>query len=207
MKHREKKEFSGKDLDFALGEAEEYFGVPREKLVYRVIKEKTSFYGKERKIHIQAWIKDEEDLEKLKDFLHFFKEKLSLNGDFQIQEERGDILTVNYTGDDSFIFTENYGELLNDLQYLLNRLFPYIGKRIVTDSSGFRKEREAYLKRLAKKVAERVKKTGEEEMLFPMEPSERRIIHMVVNSMEGVSSKSEGEGYIKRIKIKKIKNG
>ncbi len=207
MKHREKKEFSGKDLDFAIGEAEEYFGVPREQLAYRVIKEKTSFFGKERKIFILAWIRDDNEEEELKEFLEYLVEKLSLTGKFRVVPGKGDLLIVDYQGDDFYVFTENYGELLNDLQYLLNRLFPFIGKRIVTDSHGFRREREAYLRRLARKVAERVRQTGEEELLFPMEPNERRIVHMVVNSMEGVASKSEGNGYIKRIKIMKLSDG
>ncbi len=205
MKH-EKKEFEGINMEAALQEAEDYFGLPREKLAYRIVKEKSSLFGKHRKIVIQAWARDETKEEDLKSFLNFLKEKLHLNGEFFCRDSRGNMLVVEYRGDDYYIFTENHGELLNALQYILNKLFPSIGKRIITDTHGFRRQREYYLRRLARRVAERVRETGEEELLFPMEPNERRIIHMVVNSMDGVASQSEGEGPIKRVKIFKLKD-
>ncbi len=206
MKHREKKEFQGKNLEEVIGEAEEYFGVSKDELAYRVIKGKTSFFGKERKIFISAWVKDKSEEEELKKFLEYFRRSLSLSGNFNLINAKGDILIVDYQGDDSYIFTENHGELLNDFQYLLNRLFPFIGKRIITDANGYRREREAYLRRLARRIAERVRETGQEELLFPMGPNERRIIHMVVNSMDGVTSKSEEEGYLKRVRITKMRH-
>ncbi len=205
MKH-EKKEFEGINMEAALQEAEDYFGLPREKLAYRIVKEKSSLFGKQRKIVILAWARDETKEEDLKAFLNFLKEKLALNGEFLCRDSRGNMLVVEYMGDDYYIFTENHGELLNALQYLLNKIFPSIGKKIITDTNGFRRQREYYLRRLARRVAERVRETGEEEILFPMEPNERRIIHMVVNSMDGVASQSEGEGPIKRIKIFKLKD-
>ncbi len=205
MKH-EKKEFEGASLEAALQEAEDYFELPRERLAYRIIKEKSSLFGKQRKIVIQAWAKDEAREEDLRKFLDFLKVKLGLGGGFRCRNSRGNILMVEYTGEDYYIFTENHGEVLNALQYLLNKLFPSIGKRIVTDTHGYRRQREQYLRRLARRVAERVKETGEEELLFPMEPNERRIIHIVVNSMEGVASQSEGEGPIKRVKVFKLKD-
>jgi len=206
MKHREKKEFQGKDLEDVIGEAEEYFEVSKDELAYRVIKGKTSFFGKERKIFISAWVKDKSEEEELKKFLEYFKGSLSLSGNFNLTNAKGDILIVDYQGDDSYIFTENHGELLNDSQYLLNRLFPFIGKRIVTDADGYRRKRESYLRRLARRIAERVRETGQEELLFPMGPNERRIIHMVVNSMDGVTSKSEEEGYLKRVRVTKMRH-
>ncbi len=206
MKHNEKREFEGKDLEIALREAEDYFGLPRERLAYRIVKEKSSLFGKQRKIVIEAWVKDEQQEEDLKKFLEVLKEKLGLRGAFRCRDLKAHMLVVEYTGEDYYLLTENHGEVLNALQYLLNKLFPYIGKKIITDTHNYRRHRETYLRRLARKVAERVRETGEEELLFPMEPNERRIVHMVVNAMEGVASESQGEGPIKRIRVYKLKD-
>ncbi len=206
MKHNEKKEFEGKELEIALQEAEDYFGLPREKLAYRIVKEKSSLFGRQRKIVIEAWARDETQEEDLKRFLEALREKLELQGEFRCRDLRTGMLEVDYTGEDYYVFTENHGELLNALQYLLNKIFPYIGKKIITDTHHYRRHRENYLRRLARKVAERVRETGEEELLFPMEPNERRIVHTVVNSMEGVASESQGEGPIKRIRVYKLRD-
>jgi spoIIIJ-associated protein len=46
-----------------------------------------------------------------------------------------------------------------------------------------------------------VRLTGEEEELARMNPYERRIVHMAVAELEGVTTESEGEGVMKRVVI------
>ncbi len=43
--------------------------------------------------------------------------------------------------------------------------------------------------------------TGSKEALSPMNPHERRIVHLEVAEQEGVTTVSEGDGFLKRITI------
>ena len=87
--------------------------------------------------------------------------------------------------------------------YLLNRVFAtrLSGQRIVTDCDGFRMRKEEELRQIAQRVSQRVKLTGTQEVLGLMNPHERRIVHMAVAEEEGVTTESDGEGFMKRITI------
>src|SRR3972149_6491441 len=94
-------------------------------------------------------------------------------------------------------------ELLDSFQYLLNRIFGsrLEGRRVVVDCEGFRKGKEEELRQIAQKVSERVRLTGSEEVLGLMNPHERRIVHLAVGEQEGVTTASDGDGFLKRITI------
>ncbi len=200
------KEFKGKNLEAALSAAEEFFETERKNIAYRVLSKKTTLFGSEKEVWILAWKKNENLRKDLEKFLEYLKDKLLLQGSFSLSDTPKESLLVNYSGPDSKILTSNHGEVLNAIQHLLNKLFAGIGRRIQVDADGFRKKRERYLRRLAKELAEKVRRTGVEEELFPLDPYERRIVHIEVNKMEGVASVSEGEGFMKRIKIVKLKD-
>ena len=65
----------------------------------------------------------------------------------------------------------------------------------------YRDKRETTLKDLALKVAGKVKKTGKFQLLEPMNPFERRIIHMTLQNDPDIYTKSEGTGRLKKVKI------
>ncbi len=69
------------------------------------------------------------------------------------------------------------------------------------DCEGFRAQREAELQEIAARVSERVKLTGQEEELASMNPYERRLVHLAVAEIEGVTTESEGDGVMKRVII------
>ena len=67
---------------------------------------------------------------------------------------------------------------------------------------GWRKNKEADLERRARNWASEVKESGEEIELEPMPSWQRRIVHMIVSEVEGVSSESIGEGKERHLVIK-----
>ena len=73
--------------------------------------------------------------------------------------------------------------------------------RVYIDTGSYRARREETLERLAKKYAERVRKTGRSLTLEPMSPNERRIVHMVIQEIDGLESFSKGEGSARRVVI------
>jgi spoIIIJ-associated protein len=118
-------------------------------------------------------------------------------------DEEGNVKIV-IQGDPRGILIGRRGETLDALQYLTS-LQVNSGRddyvRVTLDSEGYRARREESLKRLANRMANRVKKTGRKVRLEPMNPYERRIIHSALHDIEGVNTHSEGEDPSRRIVI------
>ena len=87
---------------------------------------------------------------------------------------------------------------------MVNKIF--LGKRaleadVYVDSMNYRAARENELKDIALNFAEKVKQTGKEYSLNPMNPYERRLVHMALKDDDGIATISRGDGYIKRVSI------
>lgn len=119
----------------------------------------------------------------------------------EVVGEDAETVRVELSGDDREILIRNRAEVLEVFQYLTNRIFgrELRDRRIVVDCEGFRARKEAELREIAARVSERVKLTGKEEEVGQMNPYERRIVHLAVAEVEGVTTESEGEGVMKRV--------
>jgi spoIIIJ-associated protein len=87
------------------------------------------------------------------------------------------------------------GETLRSIEYLVNQMVKRHdpdAPRIIVDIAGYKQARRETLQELAHEIANRVKETGATEELKPMNPAERRIVHMTLREIEGVHSESQG---------------
>jgi spoIIIJ-associated protein len=75
------------------------------------------------------------------------------------------------------------------------------GKPIVVDAGGYRQRHIERLEGLAARMAEKAKSTGKPVDLNPMPAHDRRIVHMALANVEGVSTRSEGEGDLRHIVV------
>ncbi|MBQ6553433.1 MAG: Jag N-terminal domain-containing protein [Clostridia bacterium] len=119
-------------------------------------------------------------------------------------EQTEDGVRINIEGEDINAIIGRRGETLDALQYLTGIVSAKSGEkhmRVYIDTGSYRARREETLERLAKKYAERVRKTGRSLTLEPMSPNERRIVHMVIQEIEGLESYSKGEGSARRVVI------
>ena len=117
--------------------------------------------------------------------------------------DTGDTIEVEIEGSDREYLLDRRGEALNAVQYLLNRILyrGRQGKKIHVDSDGFRKVREEEIVEVARLTAEKVKTRGEESLLSPLNPYERRLVHLAIRDIEGVETRSIGDGFLKRVAI------
>ncbi len=95
------------------------------------------------------------------------------------------------------------GETLDALQYLTS-LAANTGNgyyKVTLNIGNYREKREKTLKELARKVSAQVVSSGRSRTLEPMNPYERRIIHTVIQDIEGVTSNSVGEGSGRRVVV------
>jgi spoIIIJ-associated protein len=112
-------------------------------------------------------------------------------------------IQVDLTGSDGEHLLSRKGEGLGALQYLLNRIVyrGRKGKKIQVDCGGFRKMREDEIVEIAVRSAEKVKAGGEECVLSPLNPYERRLVHIALAEVGGVETRSIGDGFLKQIAI------
>jgi spoIIIJ-associated protein len=98
------------------------------------------------------------------------------------------------------------GETLRAIEYLVNQIVKHgedpEAPRILVDIAGYRAARRQSLQEMAAEIAARVKETGAEEELKPMNPAERRIVHMALREIEGVETESRGADRDRRIVVK-----
>lgn len=137
----------------------------------------------------------------LTDILGFLGIEFSI--DFVDSVAGGKSRVVVKSTDDSLL-VGYHGNNLNSLQYILNIL---IAKElqgdnsIVLDIGDYRTARETKLKDIAFDAANKSKELGKPVSLYPMSSYERRLVHEVVSSVEGMTSYSEGEGRERKVII------
>jgi spoIIIJ-associated protein len=116
----------------------------------------------------------------------------------------GTEVRVSIEGRDSSRLTAQSGELLSAIDYLVGKIaLRELGPetRIAVDAAGFRDRREEELGEMARRAAEQARKTGRKQLLPPLAPAERRIVHLALANQPGIRSESEGEGFRKRVGV------
>lgn len=128
-------------------------------------------------------------------FLKTLTDMLGTNATIQTQED-DETLSIVVEGDDMGILIGRRGETLDALQYLTSLVVNRNSikrMRVRIDTEDYRKKREETLVHLAAKMAQKVKRTGRRVMLEPMNPYERRVLHIALRDDPYVTSYSEGE--------------
>ena len=119
-------------------------------------------------------------------------------------EETPEATRINLTGEDGGVLVRRGGEGLQALQHLVATAFRrQLGddNRIVVDCNNYRRDKDAELKRMARFIAEKAKSSGTPQEMGPLNPYERRIVHLVVAEDPAVSSESIGDAFMKTVII------
>ncbi|MCR6545642.1 RNA-binding cell elongation regulator Jag/EloR [Dehalobacterium formicoaceticum] len=138
-------------------------------------------------------------------FLENIFNKIEVQVETEVSK-KDDFLYLSFRGEDLGILIGRRGETLDSLQYLTNLV---VGKkfgqryRIILDVEGYRERREQTLINLALRLSEKVKRTGHNIVLEPMNPHERRIIHTALQNDSKVRTFSEGEEPHRKVVITK----
>lgn len=113
-------------------------------------------------------------------------------------------VTLRLHGADMGILIGKHGQTLDSLQYLTNLVANKNSDervRVVIDVEDYRDRRIETLTRLARRLADKVKRTGERVALEPMNPHERKIIHMALQRDNRVTTLSEGDDPFRHVVI------
>ena len=108
-------------------------------------------------------------------------------------------------GEDMGLLIGRHGQTLEAVQELTRVVVSHrtgLRCRVIVDVEDYKKRQRARLASKAREVAKRVAKTGREEVLDPMNPYERKVVHDAVAEVSGVESSSRGEEPDRRVVIR-----
>jgi spoIIIJ-associated protein len=122
-----------------------------------------------------------------------------------VHAERSDgKIVLSIEGDRSGLLIGRKGQTLDAIQFIVNKI---VGKAldkkitVVVDTEDYRRRRQESLTEMALKMGDKAKKIKKPVTTSPLNPQERRIIHLALQEDERLDTKSRGEGLLKRVVI------
>ncbi|MBF9015242.1 MULTISPECIES: RNA-binding cell elongation regulator Jag/EloR [unclassified Oceanispirochaeta] len=216
------KEYEGKTEREAIEKAAADLGMQQDQFDVEILEsEQKGLFFKRGNVKIKVYVNEPHhqtkrvveaiepsgDIEQqLIDFLKKAIELMGYPGEVSITFREKGKIGMDIQSDHSAILIGKKGKNLDALQMLVNVFASKIGGssysgKVIIDTENYRQRREENLVRLATKTAEQVCKSRSSKLLEPMNPFERRLVHMALNEMDEVMTKSEGEGLYKQVRI------
>src|SRR5918998_1649792 len=124
--------------------------------------------------------------------------------DLQAQiETTADGTRINLEGEGAEALLARRGEGLQALQHIVDSAFRrQLGdERLLVDCMDYRRGKDNELRQMAKFLAEKAKNTGTEQSIGPLNAYERRLVHLAVAQVPGVTSESIGDAAVKTVTI------
>jgi len=108
------------------------------------------------------------------------------------------------SGDPSGLLIGRRGQTLDALEYVLHRIMAHDdggGVHLVVDAENYRLRRREALEQLARRTAERARRNGKPLTLSPMNPRDRRIVHLALQDDPSFTTRSAGTGFYRKVVI------
>jgi spoIIIJ-associated protein len=211
-------EFEGKTTEEAIEQACTHFQLPPESLDIEIISVGSpglfGIGGRKAKIRVvlsrdegegEGEGETDADLlpqaqELLESILELMGEKAKVLGRFD-EEDR---LSLGIDAEDPGLLIGKQGQTLEALQYLLTKMIAKKARRkvrVFIDIESYRARHQEALTQLALKSGEKAKKSGKPITLNPMNPHDRRIVHLALQGDKEVKTMSRGEGLYKKVVV------
>lgn len=136
-------------------------------------------------------------------FLTQFASSLGISSEVTV-EQTVDGTRLNYSGEEAELLARHRGEPLKALQHVVDMAFGRgLGdhERVFVDALAYRKGKDMELRTMAKFLAEKAKESGVDQQLGPLNPYERRLVHMAVAEVPGATTESIGDAFSKTVHI------
>lgn len=129
------------------------------------------------------------------EFLEGLLDAFGLEGTVSTRVDE-DVLYLEVTGEQTEALVGTRGTIMTSVLEITRTVVQrktFGAPRMRLDIAGYGERRRAALTIYAGKLADQVKEGGNEVMLEPMNPADRKVVHDAVGEIDGVSSFSEGE--------------
>ena len=120
------------------------------------------------------------------------------------EDSAQDEINIEISGKDAGRIIGKKGQVLQALQFLTHRVVNRPGqdrRHILVDAEGYRSRRDNSLASMARRLGKQAVEEGKIITFEPMNPRDRRVVHLALAKFEGVITKSDGEGDDRRVQI------
>lgn len=194
--------FSGKTLEDALATAAKAKGVEVSELHYEITEEKSGFLGIGKTVEIEVYCnKDVEAF--IKEYIQTYFDNAQLDGTVELINDNG-FYRIKIDTSNNAILIGKGGKSLQAFNRLVKAAVSAEFKKrvgLLIDINGYKEDRYEKITKMAVRVAKDVRRTKVDATLDPMPADERKAIHNALSGMTNISTKSEGEGDARRLKI------
>jgi spoIIIJ-associated protein len=135
--------------------------------------------------------------------------RMGLKLEMTIRDDAEEVV-LDIGGEDAGRVIGKKGQTLDALQFIINKIvnrFPEGRRHILLDSGDYRQRREDGLASLARREAKRAVAQSRVITLEPMSPRDRRVVHLSLAKFPGVSTRSDGQGSERRVRIIPARTG
>jgi spoIIIJ-associated protein len=151
-----------------------------------------------------------EEISIARETINIILEKLNVNAKVSVKlgesdENRVQPVLIDIEGNDLSFLIGRKAETIDALQYITSLI---VGRELdrwvplQIDVQNYRKRREDALRKLARRIADQVVSTGRKQVLEPMPPNERRIIHIELKENPYVETVSFGEEPRRKVTVR-----
>lgn len=119
-------------------------------------------------------------------------------------EEENPEIKIEILGNDTARIIGKKGQVLGALQFLAHRVINRPGlerRHVLVDAEGYRNRRDDSLATMARRLGQQAVELGKVITFEPMNPRDRRVVHLALAKFEGVITRSDGEGDDRRVQI------
>ena len=191
-----------KNKEEALNKCLEELNVNSSEVYFYIEESASGLFGKKK---YTAYVVTKYDVKEfVRNFLNNLASNMNTSFNIEVNEKDG-VISVIIVTDDSAILIGKEGKTLNSIQTILRQSLRKYGNfdiKVNLDISGYKLKREKNIEREVRKLAKDVLKTKIEAKLDPMNSYERRIVHNLISSYDGLTTQSEGEAPNRYVVIK-----
>lgn len=213
----ETQEFEGKTTEEAIENAASQLNLPAEELDIDIIEPGSAGIfglvgGKKARIKVtfkrEAEPEDESsdnenELRLAKETLEEILARIPVEATVQAERIEKNV-SLNIEGDKSGLLIGRKGKTLDALQFIVNKIVNKTLEkkvRVVVDSENYRQRRTESLTQLALRMGDKAKRIGKPVSTSPLNPRDRRIVHLALKEDEKLDTRSRGEGLLKMVVI------
>jgi len=148
---------------------------------------------------------DQDTLQVIEQITKELFSKVGLEGDIRVSQKEEGSFAINVTCQDPQLYIGEKGQTMAEILYILKSLLRRkLGEPIYValDINDYRKNKEHYVRELARETADEVTLLKTPKELPPMSPAERRLVHLELQERSDIETESAGEGESRRVVIK-----
>ena len=198
------KEFSAKTVEEAVELACKELNIEPTEIVYEVVNEKKSLFGKKAVINVYEFA---DVVAYAQDYIKNVVESLGIGEVGTSAYLTDDIIHIEIDSDHNPILIGKNGVTLQSLNEIVR--LAVSGKfrrryRILLDIGDYKNSKYGRVASLARKTAKEVQKTKVNVTLDPMPSDERRVVHSALSNFTHIATESSGEGRRRAVTIKYV---